>query len=273
MPWYLILAVTFLLQPGDRLSSISPPVANEFGVLVHTVQSPHQAGETQIRVLLPDSIEPARRYPVIYVLPVEEQGRNRWGDGLLEIIAQDLQNQHQAIFVTPTFSHLPWYADHPTDRAIRQESHFLDVVVPYVDNSYPVKPGREGRLLLGFSKSGWGAWSLLLRQPDRFARAAAWDSPMMMERLGNYGTTPIFGTEENLARYRITDQVQTAGVKLGGEVRLILSGYGNFRPQHREMHELLLRLRVPHRYDDGPPREHDWHSGWVASAVEALLEK
>ena len=41
------------------------------GFLVHTVTSPYQSGETQIRVLLPDERPPGKRFPVLYVLPVE----------------------------------------------------------------------------------------------------------------------------------------------------------------------------------------------------------
>ena len=43
------------------------------------------------------------------------------------------------MFVAPTFSHLPWYADHPTKPEIRQETYFLKVVVPFIDKTYPVR--------------------------------------------------------------------------------------------------------------------------------------
>jgi hypothetical protein len=99
--------------------------------------------------------------------------------------------------VAPTFSHLPWYADHPTDKEIRQETYLLRVVLPLVERTYPVQSQLEGRLLIGFSKSGFGAWTLLLRHPEVFGRAAAWDAPLMMDRLGKYGTDGVFGTPEN----------------------------------------------------------------------------
>ena len=38
------------------------------------------------------------------------------------------------------------------------------------------------------------------------------------------------------------------------------------------MHELLESLEIPHTYRDGPPRKHDWHSGWVKEACGLLLE-
>ena len=43
----------------------------EHRFLVHEVQSPYQAGKTEIRVLPPDKLEGGKRYPVVYVLPVE----------------------------------------------------------------------------------------------------------------------------------------------------------------------------------------------------------
>jgi hypothetical protein len=246
---------------------------NADGILVHEVQSPFQAGITQIKVLLPDSRESEHRFPVVFVLPVEAKNESRYGDGLAEIKKHNLHNKHEAIFVAPTFSHLPWYADHPTDPLIRQETYFLQVVVPFVERTYPIEPKSEARLLLGFSKSGWGAWSLLLRHPDAFGRAAAWDAPLMMDRLGKYGTSPIFGTQANLEAYRLTDLLAAKRDSLGPQKRFVLTGYGNFRPEHEQMHSLLDKLMIAHDYRDGPQLKHDWHSGWVAEAVELLVSR
>jgi hypothetical protein len=59
-----------------------------------------------------------------------------------------------------------------------------------------------GLLLLGFSKSGWGAlFSLLLRHPDVFGKAAAWDAPLVMDSPGRHGNGDIFGTPENFEKY------------------------------------------------------------------------
>ena len=190
------------------------------GVRVHEVTSPYQRGTTEIRVLLPDALDKARRYPVVYVLPVEAGRERRYGDGLEEVRRRDLANEHGAIFVAPTFTDLAWYADHPTDEALRQETYFLDVVVPAVDARYPTVATKEGRLLLGFSKSGWGAWSLLLRRPDLFGRAAAWDAPLELERSGPYGSGAIFGTQENFAKYELGPRLEARAELLKGAPRM-----------------------------------------------------
>lgn len=268
MPLFL---VAIFCQTADE-PTVSSAKKEDSGILVHEVQSEYQADTTKIRVLLPEKIEADARLPVIYFLPVEARDENRFGDGLAEIRKLNLHNQRQAIFVAPTFSHLPWYADNPSDKFIRQETYFLKVVVPFIDKTYPAKAERDGRLLLGFSKSGWGAWSLLLRHPNLFERAVAWDAPLMMDRPGKYGSGDIFDSEENFAKYRISELVKTHAAELGDKPRLILIGYGNFRAEHEQMHDLLDKLKLQHVYRDGPELKHHWAGGWVNEAVELLTE-
>ena len=238
-------------------------------MVTHEVRSPYQAGPTLIRVLTPDAPEPGKTYPVVYVLPVEAGIESRYGDGLAEVRRLGLHNRLKTVFVAPTFSHLPWYADHPTRPELRQEAHLLAVVVPFVQRTYPVRADAAGRLLLGFSKSGWGAFSLLLRNPEVFGRAAAWDAPLMMDAPGRYGSGEVFATPENFRRYELTRLVEGAGW-LRERNRLVVTGYGNFRAEHQRFHALLEKLGVPHDYRDGPAARHDWHSGWVAEAVGLL---
>ena len=266
---------------AEEAVTISAAKKEDSGLLLHEVRSPYQAGTTQIRVLRPDKVEKDKKCSVVYVLPVEAGTESKYGDGLKEIKNLDLHNKYGAVFVAPTFSHLPWYADHPTKPEIRQESYFVKVVVPFIDKTYAAGagsvagaecPGR-GRLLLGFSKSGWGAWSLLLRHPDLFHKAAAWDAPLMMDKPGKYGSGDIFGTAENFEGYRIGKLLQDHAEKLRKEKRLVLLGYGGFRAEHEKAHALMDKLKVAHEYRPGPARKHGWHSGWVKEAVELLIGK
>ena len=270
----LILS-TFAVPAVRAEDGISVSVARkeDRGVLVHDVRSPYQAKATQIRVLLPDKREEGQKYPVILVLPVEAGTESRYGEGLKEVQSLDLHNQFKAIFVAPTFSHLPWYADHPTRPELRQESYVLKVVVPFIDKTYPTRAAAGGRLLLGFSKSGWGAWSLLLRHPNVFGKAVAWDAPLMMDKPGPYGSGDIFGTPENFEGYRISKRLEGMAENVKKDKRLILLGYGNFRSEHERAHALLRTQNVAHEYRDGPARKHDWQSGWVREAVTMLMSK
>ncbi len=260
-----------LARPDEH--RVSPAVKDEAGILVHTVQSEYQSAKTKIRVLLPRLLEKDKRYAVLYVLPVEATDGVQWGDGMLEVKKAGLHDKYGLICVQPTFSELPWYADHPTNAKIRQESHFLKVIVPFIDRTYPTLARPEGRLLVGFSKSGWGAFSLLLRHPELFGKAAAWDAPLMMERPDKYGMADIFGTQENFEKYRISALLEKYAAGQPGPMRLIHFGYGGFREHHQAAHKLMDELKIAHQYRDGPQREHSWHSGWLPEAVQMLVEK
>ena len=238
--------------------------------ILHRLNSTRQASETTVRVLLPDLVpkhdEPG--LPVVYVLPVEAGDGTRWGNSLAEIQKHDLHNKHRVVCVFPTLSDLPWYADHPENPQLQQEAYLLQDVLPLVEKNYPVS---KNRLLVGFSKSGWGAWSLLLRHPDLFHRAAAFDAPMMMDAPGKYGSGPIFGTVENFRKYRISSLLRERAVELKKDPsRLILIGQGNFHAEHEAIKLQLESAMIPFTFIADPVREHTWHSDWLPEAFEWL---
>ena len=255
------------------LASVSIVIASE--PIVHQVNSPRQSAMTSVRILLPDRLpgdgEP--RLPAVYVLPVEAGDGTRWGDSLAEVQKHDLHNKHRVVCVFPTFSELPWYADHPENTQLQQEAYLLQDVRPLVEHNHPVLKVREGRLLVGFSKSGWGAWSLLMRHPDVFYRAAAFDAPMMLDAPVQYGSGPIFGTVENFRRYQVSSLLEQRAEDFRKEPsRLMLIGKGNFQPQHVQIKDRLASVQIPHTWIEGPVREHSWHGGWLSEAFEWLTE-
>ena len=125
---------------------------------------------------------------------------------------------------------------------------------------------------MGFSKSGWGAWSLLLRHPNTFGKAVAWDAPLMMDKPNKFGMGPVFGSQENFEKYQISKLLEAKAKTLGKSKRLTHIGHGSFRFHHDNTEALLKKLAIPHTYLDGPKLKHDWHSGWVTKAVEALTQ-
>ncbi|MFV0445609.1 MAG: alpha/beta hydrolase-fold protein [Planctomycetaceae bacterium] len=280
-------------MPDGPRCRVEPVEVGAEGLRVHRLRSPFQSaaastlatttatasesatasGQTEVQVLLPDHLPPGRRARVLFVLPVEAQRGDRWGNGLQEVQRANLHNEHGLICVMPTFAQLPWYADHPSDPAIRQERYLVEDVLELLRWEYPqARHDRDGRWLVGFSKSGWGAWSLLLRHPDTFARAAAWDAPLMLAAPGPYGSGPIFGTVENFRHYQLSRQLREHASEFSSRpARLIHLGYGNFRAEHDQMEALLRELSVAHIYHAGPQREHHWNSGWLPEAVAALL--
>ena len=234
------------------------PTTDADGVVHHRLTTADQAKPVEVRILAPAG--EARAY--LYVLPVEKEGDSRYGDGLAEARRLKLHEKYGWVVVAPGFAELPWYADHPTDAKRRDETHLLKTVIPLVEKRHPMKT--PVRLLLGFSKSGWGAFSLILRNPELFRAAAAWDAPLMKEKPDQFGMDGAFVTQENFERYQVSRLLREKAETFRASKRLAL------RDHHRRAQALLEELKIPVEYQDGPALKHVWGSGWVEGSAAAL---
>ncbi|MBI4903395.1 MAG: hypothetical protein HY820_07165 [Acidobacteria bacterium] len=231
----------------------------------YSIRSEHQLYDNVLRVYAPAQHEKK----VLYVLPVNADVSYRWGDGFETALRLRLGERHGMVIVAPSFTHWPWYADHPHNAKIRQERYFLSDVVPVVDRLFP---GAK-RLLVGFSKSGNGGMTLLLRHPQLFHAAAVWDAPLMKTAPDQFGMNEIFGDKAGFAPYTIPRLLEqkAAGFR-GGAKRIALLGYDAFAEHMKQAHEAMQRLEIPHHYDNSTWRAHRWDSGWLEEAVRLLGE-
>jgi len=249
------------------------------GVEAHTGESEFQNGKQEIRVLLPDDYSSQKQYPVLYVLPVVSGWTRRYDRSLDVLQKMDAHNRHDLIIVTMSFEKTPWYGDHAANPKIRQASYLKEHVVPFVEGRYSTIRRSDGRLLLGFSKSGWGAISLLLRNPDFFGYAAAWDSPMMLPDF-HYSMDEVFGTREQLAQYRPDLLAVHRKESFQSSPRFVLLGenlWGTLIPapgggsHTTEFHRLLEQENVKHVFDGSLKANHSWDEKWMAPALDALM--
>lgn len=244
---------------------------------IYVISSHRQAHDLPVRVLLPEKLDEVKSPGVLYVLPVQPEIQFMFGDGLTMVEHLDLHNKFGLIVVAPSFSDWPWYADHPTNPKIQQESYFLQDVVPLIDRFYP--KASKKRLLVGFSKSGNGAYQLLLRHPELFTAASIWDAPIMYDSPQRFEMPRIYGDQKTFDQYCIPQLLRKqANLLSGNPPRLALFGYSlfggphpTFGPHIERAHALMESLSIPHIYDDSSPREHRWDSGWLEPAVTALV--
>ncbi len=267
------MARTEHVNPSDESLTIGTMTADANGVRHYPITSSYQGSTVNdMRILLPSAaVTSLTRF--LYVLPVEQgpAGDYRYGDGFDTILSLGVHETYNLIVIAPSFGGgilpPPWYADHPTNPQVRQESYLVNHIIPTVDGLFP--PARK-RMLLGFSKSGWGAYSLLLRHTNLFIAAAAWDAPLMKSGPDEFEMPAVFGTQDNFERYHISRLLRERAALLRPAPRLGLFGYNSFRSHTVDAHTLLTQLGIPHHYADGPQRRHRWDSGWVQSAVESL---
>lgn len=267
----LIIGLTFMQSVG---------YAEEQKGVTHNLSSEFQNGEHTVRVRLPDDYDARKKYRVLYILPVERELDARFGNGLVELEKLNAHNRHQLILVVMGFEKEPWFGDHATDPKTRQASYLKECVVPFVEKTYSTLETPEGRLLFGFSKSGWGAFSLVLTHPGFFGYAVAWDAPLMFDSF-HYGMKDIYGTQEQLDRFRPDRLVATQARHFQQRTRLVLTGetlWGKMIPapgggSHTvRMHGLLEKLNIKHVYRDDLKVPHRWDPKWMAPALDELLK-
>src|SRR5262249_50739132 len=149
------------------LTVIGTPTMDANGVLYYTVVSSYLGSQPQtLRILQPT--HPAAGQPArfIYLLPVlAGVDTTTYGDGLLTAESLDIEDQYNATLIAPSFPINPWYGDSATDPSAQLESFMVKDLVPWVNQNYAVPGTTPESWLVGFSKSGFGALSLILRNP------------------------------------------------------------------------------------------------------------
>lgn len=266
-------------MPTHADATNAPVLNPQTGLWECTLTTPYQPAPSRVEVLLPDHLDPQKKYPVVYILPVEPQDKAEFGAGLVEAKKADAANKYGIICVYPGFPKVsPWYGNHATNPAIRQDDFMVKVLVPFIDRTYPTQAAPEGRWLIGFSKSGWGAYTLLLRHPDVFGYAAGWDAPFMINGDNNgadwgpMGLSINFGTKEAMQQSLPTKLAEEKASWLKERTRLVL-GLGIFwKPQVEQMHALLQSLGIPHDYRADLAFPHRWDSGWFPPMLDELAK-
>lgn len=222
---------------------------------VHTVNSEHQEGEQELFVMLPDNFASNKTYRVLYVLPVGpgrvKDGPMYWGNEKELVAKMDTAKKYDIIVCRPSFAADPWFSDP------KQIAYLKDVVVPTMEKLYPTLGTPEGRLLMGFSKSGSGSFKIILEHSDFFGYAASWDGNMYLDHLQNI----ISRTPEKLAPFKKKNRL----VLCGGEKNYWQKNVVGY-------HALLTQAGVLHHYDDTQAVGHGWNPKWMEPTIEVLMK-
>ncbi|HVJ93120.1 MAG TPA: hypothetical protein VM580_25140 [Labilithrix sp.] len=230
------------------------------------------ADTTQARfadIVVPDDYDPEREYPVLYVGEVEAVPK-QYADGLQELRALDVHNAYQCILARTYFGTIPmWYGSH-VDGTKQYDVQVTDVLVGLVDEFYSTVRSSEGRMFIGFSKSGFGAFSLILRNPHVFGYAAAWDAPWTAS-YGFAGSAQAFGAESQFDLYNPMKLLPTHGAHLKDRPRLVLAGDYLYDDDIQPMADALDAEGIPYVLRSETALGHDWDTGWLPAVVQDLM--
>lgn len=227
-----------------------------------------------VRVLAPDN--PSTDYPhsFLFALPVEGGlAQSGHGSGLDQLQQLGVQNQYDATIVEPIFPVDSRYADNPTDATMDFETFTGTLLPAWVDGNLATT-GSEKNLLVGFSKSSYGAFDLLFKHASVFDTAAVWDFLAGLRVSSDYRSSSSnnYGTDANFQdNYRMTDSfIDRWKLPFIAKDRIWISGYDVFQNDVADIDALLTSHDASHTLATQTYAAHSWSGGWLSGVIARL---
>jgi predicted esterase len=123
-----------------------------------------ERGRQRAFLLVPDEIEPGRRYPLVTVL----HGAGRQDEALAKAF-RDEPEKRQALFLIPRSLDPTWDL---VSSPVRHDMEFLEYAYDLIWRRYAIDPARQA--LLGYSDGASYALSVGLSNPRLFAAVMGW---------------------------------------------------------------------------------------------------
>jgi pimeloyl-ACP methyl ester carboxylesterase len=182
-------------------------------------------------------------------LPATEPTDNTYGS-----IPQQIVGHPDGTLYPLYFPHLVWYNKPVRDQAIRQiEALQLSSFV-----------------LVGFSKSGLGAWNIARSIPDRVEATLIFDAPVARTEVPPWGTAGFYPNRETWLNDLPIRRVREFKTALPSRHRLILISGANFPDEMSALSQALTAANVEHIFLPRPHLIHHWNSGWIEEGLGVL---
>jgi enterochelin esterase family protein len=131
-------------------------------------------------------LEPTRRFPVLYLRYGSGDNEENWSDtGRAGVILDNLIAQHKAapmIIVMPNGdTDGSWGGGSSPEGIELLSQELLSDIIPMIDRTYRVAPGRENRAMTGLSMGGGQAFTIGLKHLDLFAWVGEFSSGLVSD--------------------------------------------------------------------------------------------
>lgn len=236
-------------------------------VRVDSFYMPSLGRTKKLSILLPSKYDPAKRYPVLYLLHGYTGGHEDW---LMRTKVRDYARDLPLIIVMPDGEN-SWYVNSMTEPNDRFEDYMVGDIPRYIQKLYSIDTTRQG--IAGLSMGGYGALMLGLRHPSRYRFVGSLSGAITFPRGMNdtsraaerslvpslrraFGEKPgsFRGSHDAFLLYRqITkDSLPYIYMAIG-----IQDGYRTFLPGHRAFTDLLRTYGAAYEYHE-TPGGHNW---------------
>ena len=186
------------------------------------------------------------------LLPATEPGDKTFGE-----IPDRIGAHPRTSVLRVSYPTLVWYNKTVRDEAIAQIRAWG--VTPVV--------------LVGFSKSGLGAWNIARMIPDLVSGTIIFDAPVARKRLPPWGTAPFYGDDRTWQDDLPICTTQEFAQVMPHSHRLVLIAGAAFHEEMRALSQALLQIGCEHVFLDRWDTKHDWNSGWLEEGLSVLLER
>lgn len=186
----------------------------------------------------------------LILLPATEPGDTKYGT-----TPDRVESHPDASIVQIHYPTMVWYNAAIRTEAIRQIRSLN--AAPFV--------------LVGFSKSGLGAWNIARTIPDLIAATIIFDAPAARMELPPWGTAPFYAND---AAWQEDQPMNTIGrfkASMPETHRLVLISGASFHQEMCTLSQALSGANVNHSFLPRPSMKHHWQAGWIDEGLKALL--
>jgi pimeloyl-ACP methyl ester carboxylesterase len=125
-------------------------------------------------------------------------------------------------------------------------------------------------VLVGFSKSGLGAWHIVQAIPERVSATILFDVPVARERLPPWGTAPFYADDAEWQRDLPIRDVARFADAVPRSHRLVLISGRSFHDEMSALARVLATTAISHVFLPRPAMVHHWQAGWIEEGLRAL---
>lgn len=184
-------------------------------------------------------------------LPATEPGKGNYGEIPQEIALFPGLAVRQVNYPT-----LVWYNRAVQDEGIRQIRAW----------------GATSVILVGFSKSGLGAWNIARRMPDLVAGTIIFDAPVARGTLPPWGTAPFYADDAAWQEDLPLRSIAAFHQAMPADHRLALISGPGFPDEMRVLSDALRQLGRQHIFLDRRDLKHHWNSGWIEDGLNEMKQ-
>ena len=237
-------AMGFLWVHGNAPAFYDAKNVPHGAITQHFYHSAVTNGERTLLVYTPPGYDPAKKYPVLYLMGGSGEDAESWiRNGQANFIMDNLLAESKA---TPMLIVFPnnqiVHRSHPQHTELSfpmMEKEFKEVIIPFVENHYNVLKDKHSRAISGLSMGGRHTQYVGIRNLDLFGSMGILSAAMSID------DTPMLRDGD-----------------INSKIDYLFVGAGTYETnptaRHQALHDELEKLGVKHEYLVGSRGAHDF---------------